>query len=112
MRKLLNYLWYKLLLISPYPKNPKIARFFKEIGWVDELGSGIRNVYKYSKIYLGADPEFLEGDVFKTIIPLVSKSVEEIYISEQDSEQVEKIIEFCKNPKTRSEIQKFIGIKS
>jgi ATP-dependent DNA helicase RecG len=28
---------------SPYPKNPKIAKFFKEIGWVDELGSGVRN---------------------------------------------------------------------
>ncbi len=25
---------------SPYPKNPTIAKFFKEIGWVDELGSG------------------------------------------------------------------------
>jgi len=32
---------------SPYPKNLMIARFFKEIGRVDELGSGIRNTYKY-----------------------------------------------------------------
>lgn len=28
----------------PYPKNPTIAKFFKEIGWVDELGSGVRNI--------------------------------------------------------------------
>lgn len=28
---------------SPFPKNPNIAKFFKEIGYVDELGSGIRN---------------------------------------------------------------------
>jgi Predicted transcriptional regulator containing an HTH domain and an uncharacterized domain shared with the mammalian protein Schlafen len=34
---------------SPYPKNPKIAKLFKEIGWVDELGSGVRNIYKYNK---------------------------------------------------------------
>ena len=27
---------------SPYPKNPKIANFFKEIGLAEELGSGIR----------------------------------------------------------------------
>lgn len=27
-------------VFSPFPKNPVIARFFKEIGWVDELGSG------------------------------------------------------------------------
>jgi ATP-dependent DNA helicase RecG len=35
---------------SPFPKNPVIARFFKEIGWVDELGSGIRNTFKYCGI--------------------------------------------------------------
>ncbi|MPM36449.1 hypothetical protein SDC9_83045 [bioreactor metagenome] len=38
---------------SPFPKNPIIARVFKEIGWVDELGSGVRNIYKYSKFYSG-----------------------------------------------------------
>ena len=27
---------------SSFPKNPKIARFFKEIGLADELGSGIK----------------------------------------------------------------------
>ena len=56
---------------SPYPKNPNIAKFFKEIGRVDELGSGVRNTFKYCGIYTaGTKPEFIEGDVFKTIIPL------------------------------------------
>ncbi|MBW8049948.1 MAG: winged helix-turn-helix transcriptional regulator [Cytophagales bacterium] len=56
---------------SPFPKNPNIAKFFKEIGRVDELGSGIRNTFKYCGIYTaGTKPEFIEGDVFKTIIPL------------------------------------------
>jgi ATP-dependent DNA helicase RecG len=44
---------------------------------VDELGSGVRNITKYNKIYSGAEPTFIEGDVFKTIIPLVSKSEEQ-----------------------------------
>lgn len=58
---------------SPYPKNPVIARFFKEIGRVDELGSGVINVYKYTGIYSsGAKPTFIEGDVFKIIIPLIA----------------------------------------
>ena len=34
---------------SPYPKNPKIAGFFKEIGLADELGSGIKKIVKYTK---------------------------------------------------------------
>jgi len=31
-------------------------------------------MFKYNKIYSGADPEFIEGDVFKTIIPLVEQA--------------------------------------
>jgi ATP-dependent DNA helicase RecG len=61
---------------SPYPKNPMIARFFKEIGRVDELGSGIRNTYKYCGLYTpGTDPEFIEGDVFKAIIQIQTEQV-------------------------------------
>ena len=63
---------------SPYPKNPVIAKFFKEIGRVDELGSGIRNTFKYCGIYTsGTKPEFIEDDVFKTIIPLKPKEGKE-----------------------------------
>jgi len=50
---------------SPYPKNPTIAKFFKEIGWVDELGSAVRNIYKYNKVYSGAEPVFVEPEIGK-----------------------------------------------
>ena len=43
---------------------------FREIGLADELGSGMRNTYKYTQLYSGQSPVFEEGDVFKTIIPL------------------------------------------
>jgi len=56
---------------SPFPKNPIIAKFFKEIGRVDELGSGVRNTFKYCGIYTpGSKPEFIEEGVFRTMIPL------------------------------------------
>jgi ATP-dependent DNA helicase RecG len=103
---------------SPYPKNPKIAKFFKEIGWVDELGSGVRNIYKYNKIYSGANPEFIEGDVFKTIIPLTAQATPQATPqanpqAEMDSEdkRTESILEFCKESRSRKEIQEFLGIK-
>lgn len=35
----------------------------------DQLGSGMRNLVKYSKLYSGKLPELIEGDVFKTIVP-------------------------------------------
>ncbi len=53
---------------TPYPKNPVIARFFRQIGLADELGSGVRNLMKYGKAYGGEDPELVEGDIFKIII--------------------------------------------
>jgi len=56
---------------SPFPKNPVIAGIFKEIGLADELGSGIRNLYKYVPLYAnGSSPELIEGDIFRTIIAL------------------------------------------
>lgn len=56
--------------MEPNPKNPIIASFFRNIGWSDRLGSGVRNIFKYSKYYSGEEPEFLEGDVFRIIVPL------------------------------------------
>jgi len=55
---------------EPNPKNPVIASFFRNIGRSDRLGSGVRILFKYSKYYSGKEPEFIEGDVFKIIVPL------------------------------------------
>lgn len=55
--------------LKPHPKNPTIANFFKQLGWVEELGSGIRKMYKYCPIYVkDALPVIEEGDVFKLTI--------------------------------------------
>jgi ATP-dependent DNA helicase RecG len=55
---------------EPNPKNPIIAAFFRNIGLADELGSGVRNLYKYGRRYSGKDPELIDGDVFRIIVPL------------------------------------------
>lgn len=55
---------------EPFPKNPTISKVFREIGLADELGSGMRNTYKYTQLYSGRKPLFEEGDIFRTIIPL------------------------------------------
>ena len=56
--------------LEPNPKNPIIAAFFRNIGYADQLGSGVRNLFKYSKYYSGQEPEFVEGDIFRIIVPL------------------------------------------
>ena len=55
---------------EPFPKNPPISKVFREIGLADELGSGMRNTYKYTKLYSGAEPTFSEGEVFRIVVPL------------------------------------------
>lgn len=59
-----------LATFEPFPKNPPISKVFREIGLADELGSGMRNTYKYTKMYSGGEPQFMEGDVFRITIPL------------------------------------------
>ncbi|MDR2007036.1 MAG: DeoR family transcriptional regulator [Acidaminococcales bacterium] len=55
---------------TPFPKNPLLVNFFINIGRADLLGSGVRNLYKYTKIYSGGEPELVEGDVFRATVPL------------------------------------------
>lgn len=56
--------------LEPNPKNPIIAAFFRNIGYSDQLGSGVRNLYKFTKFYSGQEPMFQEGDVFRITVPL------------------------------------------
>lgn len=62
---------------APFPKNPVIAKFFIQLGRVDELGSGVMNVNRLIKEYSDKGKvQFIEGVTFKTIIP-VSANVNE-----------------------------------
>ncbi|MDR3121951.1 MAG: putative DNA binding domain-containing protein, partial [Clostridiales bacterium] len=56
--------------LEPNPKNPIVAAFFRNIGLADELGSGVRKLFRYVLRYSGKDPQMLDGDVFRTIVPL------------------------------------------
>ena len=102
---------------TPFPKNPVIGRFFKEIGGADELGSGVRKLFKYCRHYSGGkSPELIEDDVFKCIVPLTPEVTPEAteQVTEQVTEQAEKnekILSFCKTPRSTSEIMNFIGLK-
>lgn len=59
---------------TPYPKNPLLANFFINIGRADVLGSGVRNLYKFTKIYSGQEPELIDGDIFRMVVPLGAQS--------------------------------------
>ena len=57
---------------SPMPKNPSIANVFTQIGLAEELGSGTRNLFKYSRSFMGGDPTLVDGNVFRATVPDVN----------------------------------------
>ena len=89
---------------SPYPKNPLISKFFMQLGRVEEIGSGILNVTKYLKYYYpGAEAEFIDGDIFKAVIPIPVSEKKIIKTEEFELEGLETIEDV---------IQKFVPINA
>jgi ATP-dependent DNA helicase RecG len=83
---------------TPFSKNPLIAHFFMNIGRADALGSGIKNLYQYTKMYSGREPELIEGDVFKIIVPIERNEPNHdpdsgISESNMRSDRIEQILE-------------------
>jgi len=104
---------------TPFPKNPVIARIFKEIGLADELGSGVRKLFKYCTAYCGHDPELIEDDVFRLVLPLSEEEKTSgktrLETSEKTSEKSsERIIELMRTDKDTSAaaIAQTIGLTS
>lgn len=84
---------------TPYPKNPLIQQFFVNIGRTDSIGSGVRNLYKYTPVYSeGGKPELIENDVFRISIPLDRTASEEAKEQKTLSEREQKIYNMiCEN---------------
>lgn len=108
--------------LEPNPKNPIIASFFRNIGRADRLGSGVRNLYKYSRYYSGQEPEFKEGGIFRIVVPLDDEYSFDYESSHNRATQVttqvmgrdvilEKILEYCRIPRKKSEIVEYCGFR-
>lgn len=100
---------------------------FREIGLADELGSGMRNSYKYTKLYSGGEPVFTEADAFTTVIPLSEAATAMVgpinqatpQVAPQDTHQVTpqdleqrllRLIDFCNTPRSKREMMDYLGL--
>lgn len=128
--------------LMPHPKNPNIAKFFRLLGRVEELGSGIQKLYRYCKDYTGFDPVIKDENIFQIILEhnlFVPKKIkygkdltphvtphdmakdsdhDSAHDSAHDSDHVgmsdvsKKIITYCSTPKTLVEIMNFVKFKN
>jgi len=80
---------------QPFPKNPYLAQLFTQMGRSEELGTGLRNVFKYSKAYSGSDNViFIEEDIFMVQVPLFSSDTDSD--TDNDTDRSRKIIDLMK----------------
>jgi len=116
--------YLELATFAPFPKNPAISKVLREIGPADELGSGMRNTYKYTQLYSGGEPKFVEGDVFRTSIPLcnanstvtvgpttqVTTTVTTQVTTQDKDKRLEALIEFGNIPRSKKEMMEHVAL--
>lgn len=117
--------------LQSHPKNPNIARFFRQIGRVEELGSGVAKLTNYGKEYSGHTPTFKDENLFIFELKIdffakadsgsepvsaqvnspetkdsSNKNLSKAQVSEPVSEPVdiESLLLFCQDPKSLIEI--------
>ena len=98
--------------LDPTPKNPIIANFFTQMGRSEELGSGTRNLYKFSRLYTGKDPVLEDGDRFTAFVPTppVMASAAGSEDNRDASASKEKIgaIDGSRGSRTRAEVESVV----
>ena len=96
-----------------------ISKVFREIRLADELGSGMRNTYKFTELYSSEKPIFEEGNIFKTIVLIKTIATKKVGIKDvaqdvaQKKEEILAIIlhEIKRNPKiSRKKIAEKVGV--
>ena len=72
---------------KPHRKNPAIAKVFSNMGFVEELGSGLRKIFKYTPHFSdGKPPIVTEGDIYRIVIPYRS-TIAEVKSAEKSAEK-------------------------
>lgn len=89
---------------TPFTKNPVITKIFRELGYVDSLGSEVININKYYKALANnvKSPQFIEDSNFKTIIYLGDLIIKDNSTLQEDLKEgsdksSDKIINLIKN---------------
>jgi len=84
--------------IFPFAKNPSIANVFHILGLIDEIGSGMGKIFKYSPILFGAIPIIENEDEFRVKLPISSKGISNLSIlSETKADESTQSVELTSN---------------
>jgi ATP-dependent DNA helicase RecG len=95
--------------LVPYQRNPLISKFFLQLGWVEEIGSGLFNVQRYLPYYASQGRlEVYEEDLFRVVIVLEATPQA---TPQAEGDRITQNLKYCVIPRSREEIQTFLGLK-
>jgi ATP-dependent DNA helicase RecG len=60
---------------QPFPKNPLIGKFLREMGLAEELGFGLKKITSLVSIFSDDKPQFHDSQLFFTSIPPPTKKI-------------------------------------
>ena len=87
-------------------KNPQISRAFRAMGLATETGEGMRTLRKYGALTIS------DGQVFKVSLRYVEKEADDESRVRLSPERLSSLLDYCSEPRTRKEIQDFLGIRT
>ena len=105
---------------TSHPKNPNIARFFRELGLVEELGSGFTKLFHYARAYAGNDPVIQDLSTFRVTLQIpffaqkqsdgAAMDANSDQVTQQVTQQVQRILDFCVEPRSALEIMRILNL--
>ncbi|MCX7123858.1 MAG: putative DNA binding domain-containing protein [Gammaproteobacteria bacterium] len=99
--------------VVPFPRNPTISKFFAQLAWVDELGSGMINIDKYLPLYTpGAQAQYKDGSVYSTLIPLKAEIEPTAEVTMEVTTEVRQLISHLHGEMSRQELQLSLAFKN
>lgn len=99
------------------PRNKGLFKMFNLIGLGEHAGSGVPDIYHAWKNAGLIEPKveeyFGSGEPDRTILilPLISSSSSGLVTSDEAGDEA-KLLAFCSEPRSKAEIQQYLGIKS
>lgn len=96
--------------IHPYTRNPVIATTLEILGITENRYSGIPTIKNEMKKYNLREPEFIDERNF-FIVKFYRDPIKEEK-NDNKNDETDKLLVFCKTPRTRKELCDFLGISS
>ena len=91
-----------------HTKNPLITKIFREMKWVEELGSGRKNIKKYGHLYFdSSEIQIDNGDKFIFSITYKGFTPQD---TPQDTPQVESLLNILRGEMSRDELMNSLSL--